>query len=151
MQEPTQGKPVFRLGLIRIIIRNSGLGNAVIAFLGIFFLSAVLIRLLDPGFNRLGDALWYCFEAVTTIGFGDLVITSVAGRVVTVMLSIVSIFFLAILTGTVVSYCVEFMKAHLDKSLALYIHKLEHLPELSPEELASLSKSIKELGKWGRG
>ncbi len=68
----------------------------------------------------------------------------------TVVLSIVSIFFIAVLTGAVVSYCNELMRARRNESLALFIDKLEHLDELPPEELAELSKRIKGIGKRNR-
>ncbi|MDO4851684.1 MAG: potassium channel family protein [Actinomycetota bacterium] len=150
MQDLTQRKPVLRLGLIRIIIRNSGLANAIYFFLATFILCALLIRLFDPSITHFSDALWYCFETITTIGFGDLVISSWIARVATVVLSIVSIFFIAILTGTVVNYCNELMRVHRNESLALFIDKLEHLDKLPPEELAALSERIKGIGKRNR-
>jgi voltage-gated potassium channel len=150
MQDLTQRRPILRLGLIRIIIRDSGLIHAVYIFLAIIVLCALLIRLFDPGISHFGDALWYCFETITTIGFGDLIISSRVARVVTVVLSIVSIFFIAVLTGAVVSYCNELMRARRNESLALFIDKLEHLDELPPEELAELSRRIKSIGKRNR-
>jgi voltage-gated potassium channel len=62
----------------------------------------------------------------------------------------VSIFFLAVLTASVVSYCSELMLARRNESLALFMDRLEHLDELSPEELKELSSKVRTLkGKRG--
>jgi hypothetical protein len=36
----------------------------------------------------IGDALWCCFQAVTTIGYGDITVTSAIGRAIVVALSV---------------------------------------------------------------
>ena len=67
----------------------------------------------------IGDALWCCFQAVTTIGYGDITVTSAIGRAIVVVLSVVGILFVAVLTAAVVSYCNELMLARRNESLAL--------------------------------
>ena len=59
----------------------------------------------------IGDVLWCCFQAVTTIGYGDITVTSAVGRAIVVALSVVGILFVAVLTAAVVSYCNELMLA----------------------------------------
>jgi flagellar biosynthesis chaperone FliJ len=41
----------------------------------------------------------------------------------------------------------ERMSAHRNESAAQFIDQLEHLPELSPEELEKLSKQVREFSK----
>ena len=87
---------------------------------------------MDPGVDGFGDALWCCFQAVTTIGYGD--ITGVVG-----------ILFVAVLTAAVVSYCNELMLARRNESLALYLDKLEHLDQLTQGEPAEPSRKVRRL------
>lgn len=93
----------------------------------------------------IGDALWCCFQAVTTIGYGDITVTSAIGRAIVVVLSVVGILFVAVLTAAVVSYCNELMLARRNESLALYLDKLEHLDQLTQGELAELSRKVRRL------
>ncbi|KUH59356.1 hypothetical protein AUL39_03285 [Tractidigestivibacter scatoligenes] len=93
----------------------------------------------------IGDALWCCFQAVTTIGYGDITVTSAVGRAIVVALSVVGILFVAVLTAAVVSYCNELMLARRNESLALYLDKLEHLDQLTQGELAELSRKVRRL------
>ena len=85
------------------------------------------------------------FQVVTTIGLGDYTCASVVGRIAAILLSIYSVFFLALITGAVVSYCQERMRARRNESVAHFIHQLEHLPELSHEELVELSEKVKKV------
>lgn len=136
-------------GIVRAVVRNSGLGHACLIFLLAFAVCSVLIWALDPGITNINDALWYCFQIVTTIGFGDVTATSTLARVISVALSIVSIFFLAVITAAVVNYTSESMKARRNESLALFLDKLEHLDELSKDELSELSRKVRKLDGKG--
>lgn len=138
---------MFRLRMIGTIIRSAGLGHITVAFFVIFFVCAAVIRLLDPALGTWSDALWFCFQAVTTIGFGDIVVTSGAARIVLVLLSIVSIFYLAVITGVVVAYCNELVRTQSDRSALAFLDRLEHADELSRDELAELAAQARAFRK----
>ena len=131
--------------LLRAVLRNTGLARATWGFLATFVAASALLALVDPGVSGFGDALWCCFQAVTTIGYGDITVTSAVGRAIVVVLSVVGILFVAVLTAAVVSYCNELMLARRNESLALYLDKLEHLDQLTQEELAELSRKVRRL------
>ena len=92
---------MFRLRMIGKIIRQAGLGHITLVFFGIFFLCALAVELGQPSIGSYGDALWLCFQTVTTIGFGDVPAQGALCRAALVFLSIVSIFYLAVITGVV--------------------------------------------------
>lgn len=65
---------------------------------------ALILRLIEPNIASFGDALWYTFSVVTTIGFGDVVVVTVIGRILSVILGLFGIFMIAIITSVVVNY-----------------------------------------------
>ena len=138
---------MFKYGLIRAVMQHSGLNRAVVGFAVIFLLCSVLVWLFEPAIPTLGDSMWYCFEIVSTIGFGDITVSSPLARIVSVLLSVTSVFVVAVLTGAVVSYSQELMRARKGESVAVFIDHLEHLPDLSKAELQELSDQIKRLRK----
>ena len=59
------------------------------------------------------------------------------------LLSVVSVFYLAVITGVVVAYCNQLIQDQADRSIAKVQDQLEHLDQLSPEELRELSARIR--------
>jgi voltage-gated potassium channel len=68
--------------------------------------AALLQLVVDPQINTYGDALWWAIETVSTVGYGDVVPTSTAGRVVGSILMLVGIGLIPVLTSVVVSVLV---------------------------------------------
>lgn len=133
----------LRFRAIGPIIRAAGLVPWTVAFVILFAAATLLVSISEPEIGGLQNSAWLMFQVVTTIGLGDYTCTSIVGRIVAILISVYSIFFLALITGAVVSYCSERMNARRDASVAHFIGQLEHLPELSPEELAELSEKVK--------
>lgn len=130
---------------IGLIIKASGLLPSTVAFIALFLVCSVLVALFEPNVNGFANSLWFMFQVVTTIGLGDFTATSFVGRAAAVVLSVYSVFFLALITGVVVSFCSERMRARRGESIAHFLDQLEHLPELSTEELTELSEKVKSL------
>ena len=133
------------------IVKRCRFEKILFGFLISYFVVAAIMLFVEPGIDRYGEALWYVFVSCTTIGFGDFTCTSLPGRLLSVMLSVYSVIFLALVTGAVVSYCSERMHARRDASVAEFIDQLEHLPELSHDELVALSEKVKEFERTHLG
>ena len=136
-------QPRLKMRAIGLVIWASGLAPWTVAFAALFVLCAILVTLFEPTVNGFGNACWFLFQVVTTIGLGDYTATSIVGRVAAVMLSIYSVFYIALITGAVVSFCSERMHARRNQSVAHFLDQLEHLPDLSHDELVDLSERVK--------
>lgn len=132
------------------VIRAAGLVPWTIAFAVLFIVASAVIAASEPAISSFSNATWLMFQVVTTIGLGDYTCTSVIGRIAAIVLSVYSVFFLALITGAVVSYCQESMRARRNDSIAAFIYQLEHLPELSHEELVELSEKVKKFDRRRR-
>jgi voltage-gated potassium channel len=55
----------------------------------------------NPEVKNVWDGLWWAIVTITTVGYGDIVPKTDAGRVIAVVVMIVGIGFLAILTGAI--------------------------------------------------
>ena len=109
-----------------------------------FFIAAVPIWLVEPNINSYGDSLWFCFASATSIGYGDVQADTLIGRIIAVILTVYSVAVIAIFTAVVVGYFNEMAKARANESLQEFTDDLEHLPELSKEELEDLSNRAKK-------
>lgn len=133
-----------KLRMIMKVFRMTGADKVLFGFLLYFFAAAAGIWMFEPTINTYRDSVWYCFVVVTTIGFGDISATAFLPRLLTILLSVYSIFSLAILTAVITSYYTERMKLSAKESTLEFLDKLEHLPELSKEELTELSERVKK-------
>ena len=105
---------------------------------------SIILAQIEPEINNFGDGIWYCFVAFTTIGFGDIVVKTLVGRIITILVSIYGILIIALITGVIVNYYQEFIKIKEKGTIESFMDKLERLPELSKKELEEISQKVKE-------
>ena len=141
MQDKKQ--PSLRPRIVWLVIRASGLVRWTVVFVVLYVVASLTAALCEPSVDGIQNALWLMFQVVTTIGLGDFTCTSLIGRIMVIGLSLYSVFYLALITSALVSYSQELMRTHRDESVAHFIDQLEHLPELSTEELDELSEKVR--------
>ena len=93
----------FRRKTLIHIIRKT---YAIEILYGLFILLvavSVMLTMIEPEMENFGDALWYCFALVTTIGFGDIKAVTIVGRVLSVVLGIYGIIVVALITSIIVN------------------------------------------------
>ena len=128
-------------------LKTSGLDKIIGSFLIFYLLAALIIWLIDPNITNYFDSLWYSFAALSTIGFGDVTATVFITRIITVLLWIYAAIVIAIMTAVLTGYFMDAAKLKANESVQEFLSQLEHLPELSREELEALSKRVKTFNK----
>lgn len=83
----------------------------------------------------IGDALWYCFALVTTIGFGDVTASSIIGRILSVVLGIYGIIVVALITSIIVNFYNETKHEKDEESDEVLKEELKELNEQRKEEV----------------
>ena len=132
-----------RKRVLRRVLRQTRFFETLGVYFIVFFALAYLIFRREDVFETYGNALWYCFELVKTIGFGEAVAVTPVGRLLSIILSMYSIGMIAIITSTVVTYHRAKLRTMEEDKLELMMDKLERLPELSSEELKEISESVR--------
>ena len=66
--------------------------------------SSFYFSIMEEGIPSFADGLWYSFAVVTTIGFGDFTVTSVVGRILSVLLGIYGLVVVAVITSVIVNF-----------------------------------------------
>ncbi len=76
--------------------------------LALSLVGAVVMRIADAhNFPSLGLAVWWALQTVTTVGYGDVVPTTAAGRVVGGIEMVLGVSFIAFLTAGVTSTVIQ--------------------------------------------
>ena len=133
--------------LLREAFRTAGADKIISAYIIWFFLAAIPIWIWEPNINTYQDSLWFCFASATTIGYGDVAAVTLIGRIITVILSIYSVAVIAIFTAVVTSLFTDMARLKASDSAREFADDLEHLADLTPDELEQLSQRIKEYQK----
>jgi voltage-gated potassium channel len=66
--------------------------------------SGLLMRVIDSeDYSSIGSGLWWAVQTTTTVGYGDQVPTTAAGRLLAVLVMLFGIGFLTIITAAITS------------------------------------------------
>jgi voltage-gated potassium channel len=110
----------------------------------ITIISGVVMHFTDEKtYPNVGDGLWWAMQTVTTVGYGDLVPTSTAGRIVAALVMVVGIGFLTVVTAAITSAFIESAKRRLQGSETDALSaKLDQIGE----RLEVIEAGLKDLG-----
>ena len=84
----------------------------ILAVVSLIFLGAVGFALAEPGegatwLERFGRGAWWALVTLTTVGYGDVVPVTLAGRLVGVVIILGGVVSLSLITATVASVFIE--------------------------------------------
>lgn len=129
-------------------MKEVGAQRIFVAYLAFLLMCCFAFCLIEPEtFPTYGNAVWYVFQTITTIGFGDVVPESAAVRAISVVIGLSALFVVALLTGVTVSFFNEKMRLRRNESFLEFDHGMKHLTELSPEQLARLEQQYRAFRK----
>lgn len=91
----------IRFKTITKILRKTFAAEIILGLFFLIFAFSVLFTLLEG--MPYGDALWFCFATVTTIGYGDFTVVGLLSRILAVILGIYGIIVVALITSVIVN------------------------------------------------
>lgn len=94
---------------------------------------------------NFGDALWWSFTTVTTVGYGDTVPVTVVGRLIAVALMVAGVSLLAVVTATLASWIVERVAEEDTRSRAATAAQIDELRD----EVRKLGESVRTAAYGG--
>jgi voltage-gated potassium channel Kch len=103
-------------------------------------IAGLLIHLTDPStFKNVGLGLWWAVQTTTTVGYGDIVPSSIAGRVIAAFVMLVGIGFITVSTAGITSAFLEAARrrrvVETDNPIAAEVRDLRHQIALLADEV----------------
>ena len=89
--------------LFKIIIRTFAL-EIILGLVTVMVASALIVWYYEPEVKSFGDGMWFAFQTVTTIGYGEFRITTAIGRIVSVFIGLYGIVVVAVITSIIVNF-----------------------------------------------
>jgi voltage-gated potassium channel len=104
--------------MVRVLSRQPltvGRAARIIAFatVSVTIVGGIVIHFTDSQrFPDIGEGLWWAIQTVTTVGYGDIVPRSTAGRLVATLVMLFGIGFLTVITASITSTFIEQARRH---------------------------------------
>lgn len=123
----------------RVVIYTVG-ATVLVVFIAAL---AVLDAERDAGgdITTFGDAIWWAFVTITTVGYGDFTPLTVTGRITAVGLMVGGIALIGVVTATLASWIVERVADQATKTTAATERQVEELRQ----EIHELKDLVREL------
>jgi voltage-gated potassium channel len=100
-ERPRLTRFVERVTIVRAIL-------LIIVVFAVFTLLAAFVEwLVEPQFTTFGDACWWAIQTVSTVGYGDDVPETAAGRIVATLVMLFGMAFVPAVTSIIVAILVE--------------------------------------------
>lgn len=112
------------------------LGNIVL--FGLSFITFYIEKDVNPHLNNFGDAIWWGLSTITTVGYGDIVPVTLAGRISGILLMLSGTVLFISVTGVIVSFLLH---RETDESLDFIKEKMIS-KELKQTEIQQTLKRI---------
>jgi voltage-gated potassium channel Kch len=124
----------------RIVNARSVTVGLALTFVGLALIGGVIIRFVDEeNFPSVGLGIWWALQTVTTVGYGDVVPSTLAGRTIGGLVMVIGIAFISFVTAGVTSTLVQ--RAAKKESAADRAH-LEEISQRIVDQLTELGKRL---------
>ena len=124
----------LKLNVFSKIIRKSLVYEIFMALAIVVILCSVYFTVVEPNISSYVDALWYSFAVITTIGFGDVTVTTTLGRILSVILGINGIVVVAVFTSLIVNFYNEMSKKREERIMQKLIDEAKEIEKIEKEK-----------------
>jgi voltage-gated potassium channel Kch len=147
---PGKRKSFVERRIRRIVNARSVTLGLAVTFVALALVGGILIRFVDhENFPSVGLGIWWALQTVTTVGYGDVVPTSLTGRLIGGGVMVIGIAFITFVTAGVTSALIqraaeptrEADRAHLEESAQRILTEIAR----NGEALAELRKRLEAI------
>lgn len=104
---PGRHRPIRR-SLVLGMTPRAAIGLIIGSAVGVAVVGAALVFTVDSkAFTSFGDAIWFAIVTVGTVGYGDVVPSNMAGRIVASIVILFTMAFFPLLTGIITASLIE--------------------------------------------
>lgn len=89
---------------VRMLLSRHQLGNTLAAAFITMVLSGVIVSRIDPSIGTVWDGMWWAWVTMATVGYGDVVPHSAAGRLFGSLLILFGVVLLSLLTANLAAF-----------------------------------------------
>lgn len=137
---------------VRKVLAKNHLGTTLLVALVFTLMSGFLIAGIDPSVEDVWEGLWWAWVTVATVGYGDTVPESAAGKVFGALVILFGVGFFSLLTASFSAYFVSRGEVEIEEEEAEEIYRLKDIErriEAMEQTLQRIEARLKENPKSG--
>ena len=112
---------------VRKILTRNHLATTLLVALAFTLMSGLLIAGIDPSIENVWEGLWWAWVTVATVGYGDIVPQSVAGKVFGAVVILFGVGFFSLLTASFSAYFVSRGEIEIEEEEIEEIYRLKDI------------------------
>ena len=134
---------------IRQVLSRNHLGVTLLVSFYIIVMSGIIIAGIDPGIETFWDGIWWAWVTVTTVGYGDVVPDSNAGKLFGAVLILLGIGLFSLLTASFSAFFIAKEESKVLSREQDALEKLDKIEQRLPglEALLQKNQSAKKTKK----
>ena len=110
----------------KVLVRNH-LGTTLLIALAFTLMSGLLIAGIDPTIENVWQGIWWAWVTVATIGYGDIVPQSAAGKVFGAVVILFGVGFFSLLTASFSAYFISRGEVEIEEEEIEEIYRLRDI------------------------
>ncbi|MDB4575666.1 potassium channel family protein [bacterium] len=128
---------------IRKVLSRNYLGSVLMVALAFTLISGLLMAGIDPAIENVWQGIWWAWVTVATVGYGDMVPQSTAGKVFGAVVILFGVGFFSLLTASFSAYFVSRGEVEIEEE------ELEEMSELKRIEkrIDAMEKTLQRIEK----
>ena len=128
---------------VRKVLARNHLGTTLLVAVAFTLVSGFLIAGIDPGIENVWQGIWWAWVTVATVGYGDTVPQSVAGKVFGAVVILFGVGFFALLTAGFSAYFISRGEMEIEEEEIEEINRLKEI-EIRMEAMEQSLKRIED-------
>lgn len=125
---------------VRAMLRHNSIGAALGAAAVVIVLSGLVMAAIEPSVKSPWDGIWWAWVTVTTVGYGDIVPHTPAGKLFGSLLILLGVALFALMTASFSSFFIGRDVSKVEEGIERDVSKLE-------QEDVDLRSMMERLGK----
>lgn len=114
-------------GTVRRILMRNHLGATLLVTFVFTLMAGLLVAGIDPSIETVWEGIWWAWVTVATVGYGDIVPESPAGKVFGAILILFGVGFFSLLTANFSAYFVSREEAELKENEQVELDRLKQI------------------------
>jgi len=110
---------------VRKVLSRNHLGMTLLVALAFTLMSGLLIAGIDPSIEDVWEGIWWAWVTVSTVGYGDVMPESVAGKVFGAVVILFGVGFFSLLTASFSAYFISRGEVEIEEEEVEEIYRLE--------------------------